>query len=70
MKVGDVVVIKTKNHNRQLDGCIGTIIINDNGFWRDPAIETAGVYGLCVMLSDGAVYGFRPEELEVVSEAG
>jgi hypothetical protein len=70
VKLGDVVRVRCRNPNRQLDGSIGTIILNDDDFWGEyPVNETPWVYGLCVMLSNGAVYGFLPEELEVISES-
>ena len=57
MKVGDLVRIKCKNTT--LTGNIGVIVLNEHNEKDCPP------YGLCVMI-DGTVYGFVPDELEVL----
>ena len=57
MKVGDMVRINCDN--RFLNGKIGTIMLYEE--YRNP------VYGLCILV-EGRVYGFKVDEVEVISE--
>ena len=61
MKIGDLVRINCDNNF--LSGKLGVVIINEHD-------ESQSIpYGLCVML-DNCVYGFLPEEIELVDEGG
>ena len=57
MEVGDLVRIKCTNP--VLAGNIGVIVLNEHNEKDCPP------YGLCVMI-DGNVYGFLPDELEIL----
>ena len=57
MDVGDLVQVKCTN--AILTGNIGVIVLNEHNEKNCPP------YGLCVMI-DGKVYGFIPEELELL----
>jgi len=61
MKTGDLVRVKCGNDF--LSGQVGVVIINEHD-------ESHPIpYGLCVMLND-CVYGFLPQEVEVIYEGG
>ena len=61
MKTGDLVRINCDND--WLTGQVGVVIVNDHDK------STPVPYGLCIMLND-CVYGFLPEEVEIIDESG
>ena len=57
MKVGDLVRVTC--NNATLTGSVGMIVLNEHNE------KDCLPYGLCVMI-DGSVYGFLPDELEIL----
>ena len=61
MKPGDLVRVNCDNNF--LSGKVGVVVVNEHD--EDQTVP----YGLCVMFDD-CVYGFLPQEVEVIHESG
>jgi len=57
VKPGDLVKIKCEN--KQLDGKIGTVVLNEK--------PLGVIYGLCVLIN-GSIFGFNPNEVKLIDE--